>query len=235
MRLMVSSTVNDIPYLLDQIEGALRSFGYSPWLSAKGTIPVDPDLSNFDNCLRAVGDCDLFFCIITPAYGSGKEEKDSFSITHREILEAIRLDKPRWFVCHQHVMTARSLLNDLSYDGVSLRGPDGRKKLSLKANPAILKDLKTIDMLEAATREDVKVIADRTGNWVQPYVNDKDVLTYLATQFGEPKRIEAMLEDRAKRNAAGTTSKVKGGGNAEAAAAPVVKGVLDSDAEGKAE
>lgn len=41
-KLMVSSTVYDIPYLLDQIEATLKTFGYQPWISAKGTIPVDP-------------------------------------------------------------------------------------------------------------------------------------------------------------------------------------------------
>lgn len=211
-KLMVSSTVYDIPYLLDQIEATLKTFGYQPWISAKGTIPVDPDLSNFENCLRAVDDCDLFFGIVTPAYGSGKETKDGQSITHRELLEAIRLDKPRWFVCHEKVMTARNLLNDLSYDGNSLRGPKGREKLKLKSAPSILKDLKTIDMLEAATRDDLPNISDRTGNWVQPYANDKDVLTYISTQFGHRDRIERMLTDRAARHfaAAGNGSKVAG-------------------------
>lgn len=202
LKLMVSSAVYDIPYLLDQLEGTLRAFGYQPWMSAKGTIPVDPDLGNFENCLKAVNDCDLFFGIITPAYGSGKEEKGGQSITHRELLEAIRLDKPRWFVCHEKVMTARSFLNDLSYDGTSLKGAKGREKLSLKPGAAILKDLKTIDMLEAATREDIPAVADRTGNWVQSYANDKDVLTYVNTQFGERDRVRKMLVERAARRAA---------------------------------
>lgn len=200
LTIMVSSTVHDIPYLLDQVEAALSSFGYKPWMSAKGTIPVNPDLNNFDNCLRAVDSCDLFFGIITPAYGTGKEERGGQSITHRELLEAIRLDKPRWFVCHEKVMTARSLLNDLLYGGVSLHGAEGRKMLSLKPNPAILKDLKTIDMLEAATRDDVPVVADRRGNWVQPYTNDRDVLAFISTQFGETERIRQMLTDRARRH-----------------------------------
>lgn len=197
LKLMVSSTVYDIPYLLDQVEATLTAYGYKPWMSAKGTIPVDPRLSNFENCLRAVQSCDLYFGIITPAYGSGKEKKDGQSITHRELLEAIRLDKPRWIVCHEKVMTARSFLNDLSYDGNSLSGAQGREKLSLKKGPALLKDLKTIDMLEAAQMENVPV-ADRRGNWVQPYANDGEVLTYINTQFGEPERIRAMLDERAR-------------------------------------
>jgi len=219
LKLMVSSTVYDIRYLLDQIEASLRTFGYNPWISAKGTVPVDPNLSNFDNCLAAVRDCDAFFAIITPAYGTGKEAKDGPSITHREIEEAVKLDKVRWFVCHENVMTARSFLGDLSYDGNSLRGPKGRERLMLKQDPAVLKDLKTIDMLEAATRDDVRDISKRTGNWVQPYVNDKQVLDYIATQFGDPDRVRQMIKDRDSRLAMNAAARAA----ADTALVPEVK------------
>src|SRR4051812_38633265 len=96
----------------------------------------------------------------------------------------------------------------------------GREKLTLKDDPAILKDLKTIDMLEAATRDDVRDIAARTGNWVQPYANDKDVLTYVDTQFGQPDRIRRMLDDRAARRAASEMAAGKGAGGSDAQAAP---------------
>lgn len=201
LSIMVSSTNHDIRDLLIQIEGALNSFGYDTRISRMGTLFVDPDLGNFDNCLKAVEDCDVFFGIITPAYGTGKEFRGGKSITHRELARAIKLDKLRWFVCHESIMNSRSLLNDLSYDGNSLRGADGRRKLTLKPEPSILKDLKTIDMFEAASREDVKAVAKRKGNWVQPYNSERDITRFLNTQFGQPERIREMLDERNARKA----------------------------------
>lgn len=193
---MVSSTVFDIRDLLDQVYGTLTGFGYDVWMSARGTVPVNPGKSNFENCLKAVEACDLFFGIITPAYGSGKETADGLSITHREMLKAIEIDKPRWIVCQEGIMTARTLLNDLSFDTDSLKGAAGRRRLTLRSGSSILRDLKVIDMLEAAMLEG-KPVAERTGNWVQPYARHQDVLMYVEKQFGRVEDVRRMLGERA--------------------------------------
>jgi hypothetical protein len=232
LSIMVSSTNHDIKDLLLQVEGVLNGFGYETRISRMGTLFVDPNLGNFDNCLQAVEDCDLFFGIITPAYGTGKDKKGGRSITHRELLKAVKLNKLRWFVCHESVMNARSLLNDLSFNHptegpTNFRGAEGRKRLSLKPDPSIIKDLKTLDMFEAASREDVRSVARRRGNWVQPYNTEKDVLQFLRTQFGEPQRIRDMFEEwDAKRAAAAAKAATKAAamappqGGAPGAAAP---------------
>ena len=49
--ILVSSTVYGIEELLEQIFAMLNGFGYQVWMSFKGTLPVDPQKSNFDNCL----------------------------------------------------------------------------------------------------------------------------------------------------------------------------------------
>lgn len=59
--IMVSSSVYGIEDLLDQVFAMLRGFGYTVWMSHAGTIPINPGKSNFENCLAAVEDCDLFF------------------------------------------------------------------------------------------------------------------------------------------------------------------------------
>jgi hypothetical protein len=107
--IMVSSTVYRNEELLEKIYGVLNGFGYRVWMSYRGTIPVDSRRSNFDNCLDAVEKCDLFLGLILPYYGSGKEA-GSQSITHRELLRAIELKKPRWLLAHAHVPFARQLL-----------------------------------------------------------------------------------------------------------------------------
>lgn len=108
---MISSTVYGIEELFDRIYILLTTFGYEVWMSHKGTMPVFSNCSAFENCLRAVEKCDLFLGLITPYYGSGKDD-DGFSISHKELRKAIELKKPRWLLAHDHVVFARSLLKN---------------------------------------------------------------------------------------------------------------------------
>jgi hypothetical protein len=112
--IMVSSTVYGIEELLDRIYTLLTTFGYEVWMSHKGTMPVQSNLSAFENCLRAVERCDLFLGLITQYYGSGKDSSD-ISITHQEFRKAVELNKPRWLLSHDYVVFARSLLKNLKY------------------------------------------------------------------------------------------------------------------------
>ena len=96
LTLMVSSTVYGIEELLEKIYATLTAFGYDVWMSHKGTLPVSSTRTAFENCLHGVEQCDLFFGLITPQYGSGVPGKGELSITHEELLKAIELNKPRW-------------------------------------------------------------------------------------------------------------------------------------------
>jgi hypothetical protein len=158
LTIMVSSTVYGIEELLDRIYTLLTAFGYEVWMSHKGTVPVSSNRSALENCLAATKKCDLFFGLITPHYGSGKEE-GNLSFTHQELLKAIELNKPRWLLAHDYVIFARSLLNCLGHEG-----KNGRKTLSLKKNP-IIDDLRVIDMYEEAILSQ-KPLRKRQGNWV---------------------------------------------------------------------
>ena len=57
-----------------------RDFEYKVLNSCIGSIYVAPGVSNTEACLRAVDECDFFFGIILPRYGSG--------ITHEEFTRA---------------------------------------------------------------------------------------------------------------------------------------------------
>lgn len=111
LKILVSSSVFGFEELLESTYAILDSYGYDVLMSHKGTLPVDPANSALDCCLDAVHDCDVFLGIILPRYGSGVEEDGEDSITHREIIEAIALNKPRWFLVHEHVAVARQLLS----------------------------------------------------------------------------------------------------------------------------
>jgi hypothetical protein len=166
-------------------------------------VAVDPRRHNFDSCIRAVEACDLFFGIITPAYGTGISKKEARSITHLELLKSIELDKPRFMLCDQAVVSSRVLLNGLAFNGQHLKGAAGRKGLEL-VSKSVLRDLRTIDMLEAALREDIEP-DDRTNHWVSEFESEMDVRTYIATNLDPKGKNRAFLEDmvRAKRAKAG--------------------------------
>ena len=89
---LVASSVYGYEGLLEQVFAVLSAYGFKVLMSHKGTIPLDPNRTALQNCLQAVRNCDVFLGIITGRYGSGRV-KNALSITHREILEAIKLAK----------------------------------------------------------------------------------------------------------------------------------------------
>lgn len=201
---MVSSTVYGAEELLDQVYALLNGFGYDVWMSHKGTVPVYPNQTALDSCLAAVEKCDLFLSIITPRYGSGVVGEE-LSITHRELLKAIELNKPRWILAHDHVVFARTLLRKLG-----ARDQAGREDLLSKlgfGDPQSLKELRrreelvfddfrVIDMYEAAIRHDLREYGSRTGNWVQKYETPDEVRLFATAQFSRYGDVERFLREQ---------------------------------------
>jgi len=184
LKILVSSTVYGHEELLESVYSLLTTYGYEVLMSHKGTIPVDPDHSAMDSCLDAVEACDLFLGIILPSYGTGKEASGEDSITHREMIEAISLNKPRWFLVHEHVAVARLLLQpyrveDKQGNPIYPAQLDG---IGFQKTP-VLSDLRVIDMFELAMRHDVPAVKDRRGNWVQQFGPDEDARLFSIAQF----------------------------------------------------
>ena len=102
VKVMVASTIYGFQDQLEQIVGVLRGYGYFVMSSHLGSVRVDPNKSNLDNCKLAVAGCDAFFGIIRPNYGSGVI--GDRSITHEECLQAVTMNKPRWFVVDRNVV-----------------------------------------------------------------------------------------------------------------------------------
>lgn len=180
-KVLVSSSVYGQENLLEAIYADLDAYGYEVLMSHRGTLPVDPQVSAMDSCLKAVEECDLFLGIIFPRYGSGKEKKNDLSITHREAIRAIERGVPRWFLVHEHVALARQLLDQYRDTGI-------KDHFALKAGmtytpTTLLSDLKVIDLYELAMRHDITEVGDRTGNWVQPYAEEEDARLFVNAQF----------------------------------------------------
>ena len=115
LKIMVSSTVYGSQVILEQIAATLRQNGYEVIMSKEGSVYVS--VGNINNpeaaCLQAVNDCDLFLGIIFPRYGSG--------IAHKEFEEAVRINKPRWFIAHEKIEFLRKLFQPYLYDNQKKR------------------------------------------------------------------------------------------------------------------
>lgn len=194
LSVMVSSTVYGIRPVLKQVLGTLRAFDYDVMISDRHTVADDPRKHNFDSCIRAVEQCDLLLGIITPFYGTGISKKENRSITHMELLRSIELEKPRFMLCHQTVVSTRVMLNGLAFGEQRLRGAAGRKGLTLLSDK-VISDLRVLDMLEAALREDIKEVDDRTNHWVGEYESDEDIKNFVATNFDPMGHNQGTLDE----------------------------------------
>ena len=113
----------------------LNTLGYQVLNSHYGSIKVNPNLSNLDNCLQAVVECDIFLGIIRPYYGTGNIADKN--ITFEEIKKAIALKKPYWFLVHRDVVFARLLFSKMEIK---------REDIVIKPNNFF--DKRTIDIYE---------------------------------------------------------------------------------------
>lgn len=181
VKIMVGSSVYGFEDNLSAIVAQLTTLGYDVLNSHHGSIQVNPHLSNLDNCLQAVKDCDLFLGIIRPYCGTGTIGDKN--ITFEEIKEAIRLKKPYWFLVHRDVVFARTLF----------------KKITLKSGDAIVLeknrffDMLSIEMYEYVIQNHVPVTL-RNGNWAQEFYRLDDMMTYINTQFSSREFIDNVLK-----------------------------------------
>jgi len=185
LKIMVASTVYGFDYQLEQICAILSNYGYEVWNSHLKTIPVDPGLSNPQNCLNAVESCDLLFGIIRTRYGAVVE--NNISITHQEMRRAIELRKPRWFVAHRDITVARKLLYQYMYD----KDKNPIAGFSYKRT-AVMDDIRIIDLYNEAILNDVPP-EERVGHWVDEYFKMGEILQCLETQFQDVDRVTAIV------------------------------------------
>ena len=179
LKVMVSSTVYGAESELDSIYGILTGFRYEVIMSKEGTLYVPALVSNEEACLQAVEDCDLFLGIIFPKYGSG--------ITHKEILKAIELNKPRWFIAHHYVTFAREILKQYMY-----RGSRKNRQFIFKRT-SIMDSHKVIEMYNDAIQNDLP-IEERTSNWAQPFFKTSEVQPFIETQFKNIRKRRAEID-----------------------------------------
>jgi hypothetical protein len=187
IRIMVSSAVYGFEKDLRQICASIenfksKEFEYEVANSHIGSIYVPPGVSNQEACLRAVDDCDFFFGIILPRYGSG--------ITHQEFARAIAQDKPRGFLSHFSVRYARELLAQYMYSDKKkrVRNPD----FTFTKTP-VFEDARIIDMYNEAIQDGLPLEQRR---WVHEFGHlNGDEMKFVETEFKNINRLKNDLDE----------------------------------------
>lgn len=187
LKIMVGSTVYGFEDQLSQIVAQLQLLDYDVLNSHNGSIKVNPKLSNLDNCIKAVEECDLFLGIIRPFYGTGNI--GDINITFEEIKKAIELKKPYWFLVHRDVVFARELFKYLT-----LKSGD---KIVVSRNK--LFDPRTIEVYEYVIENHIPVTL-RNGNWAQQFYRLDEMMTYINTQFTDKDFVENILNPKPNNN-----------------------------------
>ncbi len=180
--IMVSSTVDGIEDLLEQIFAILNA-RFTVWMSYKGTVPVDSQKSNFDNCLQAVERCDLFLGILTTSYGSGRY-RNELSITHQEMRAALKRDIPRWFLAHRDLEFAYDLVRNLGYtipESISELNAK-MKALSERGRHPVIDDYRVLQIYSEVIGSKDEQGKPR-GNWAQPFATAADARVFVVAQF----------------------------------------------------
>lgn len=193
IKIMVSSTVYGFEKDLRQLCAAIesyksREFEYQVLNSCIGSIYVAPGISNTQACLNAVDECDFFFGIILPRYGSG--------ITHEEFKRAIQLDKPRGFLSHFSVRYAREILAQYMYTNIKtrVRNPD-----FLFNKTPVFEDARIIDMYNEAIQDSLPLDQRR---WAHEFGHfDGDEMKFVETEFKNINRLKADLDELARLKA----------------------------------
>ncbi len=179
-KIMLSSIVNHFKTEIEQIYATLKGYGYDVMCSHMGTVYNVPGKSPEESCLIAVEDCDFFFGIIYPFYGSG--------ITHKEFKKAIEINKPRGFLAHHDVAFTRQLLQQFMIDNKG-----DRTDFVLKTKTPVMDDLRVIDMYNDAVGDGQPM---NKRLWAQEfYKYSLDGAEFVTTQFENKNRFKTDLDN----------------------------------------
>ena len=187
VKIMVGSTVYGFEDQISQITAQLQLLGYDVINSHNGSIKVNPNLSNLENCLNAVKECDLFLGIIRPYYGTGNIGDKN--ITFEEIKAAIALKKPYWFLVHRDVVFARHLFSKM----------ETKEGCEIIVKPNNFFDKRTIEIYEYVIKNHEPVTL-RNGNWAQEFYRLDELMTYVTTQFQDKDFVTQIMEAKTTVN-----------------------------------
>jgi hypothetical protein len=200
-KLMLASTVYGFEDQLSKIIADLENQNFQILNSFYGSIKVNPNLSNLDNCIQAVSETEWFVGIVRPYYGTGnisnkdvQNSKDK-NITFEEIKKAIELDLPRWFYVHSDVQFGSKILKYVTIKTTFEEKKSGKiiNKNELQQNPYL--DPQTILLYNYVIKDYESNVALRNGNWAQEFFSMSEAIRYIHTQFSDTGFITELLNN----------------------------------------
>ncbi len=186
LKIMVASTVYGFEDQLSKIVNDIKDRNFNVLNSFYGSIKVNPQLSNLDNCLQAAKETDWFMGIVRPYYGTGNI--NAKNITFEEIRTAIGGNKQRWFFIHRDVTFASDILDEII---VNKKSKDADEKNEIKNNRFI--DQKAIDLYNFVIKDHETDLELRNGNWAQEFHETSEALIYIQSQFLDANFINNLL------------------------------------------
>lgn len=192
IKIMVASTIYNFEDNISTICAELSTMGYHVINSHIGSVKVNPHVSNLENCLNAVRECDVFLGIIRPYYGSGNIEE--LNITFEEIKLAMSLNKPYWFLVHRDVVFTRQLKKYLYFIDET-----GNENSNVQIKKSNVFDERTLKIYDYVIKEGTP-IATRTGNWAQEFYRLDEALIYIKSQYEDKDFILEVLNSNNRNN-----------------------------------
>ncbi len=191
IKVFIASTVYNFEYQLSKIYELIDELGYDVYMSHKGSIFLDSKISNLKNCTNGVEECDVFVGFIRPDYGSGILKKGDKSITHYEFETAYKKEISRFVLADYRVPFTRELMKGNYIVNDKTEANINFEDISFQDNKVM--DTRCVVMYNEAIKDKERPVSQRTGNWVQSYINLEDIILHLDTQFKYPERIKKLI------------------------------------------
>jgi len=181
----ISSTFYDLRYIRENLEFFVRSLGYNPILSEKGSIYYDPERSAANAAVAEVASCQLFVLVIGGRFGT--EGDSGHSVTNAEYKEAVRQEIPIFALVEQGAYSDY----DVWRANVS---PEGETPTINYPN---VDDPRVLEFIDEVRHQTI-------NNALFPFRDFEDIQTYLRQQWSgmlhsfllrrnEEKRVEETL------------------------------------------
>ena len=196
VKVFVSSTVYDFESQLDVVYSTWDGYGYDVLMSHKGTVPVESKVSNLENCLKGVENCDVFLGFIRPLSGTGILKPGEKSITAQEFDVAYRVGMTRVVLADYRVVFARQFTNmmKIPIGDIPNYVEKARSDGSMVERPNRVIHSESIELYNIAIKNNTLPIS-RKGNWVQEYKNLQDVMLHVEAQFKDVERIKKLINE----------------------------------------